>query len=48
MYLPWRGSHLTSWLLLSKQAMVISETELDSWKALSAEMTGAYVARGSG
>lgn len=34
MYLPCLGSHLTIWLLLSKQEMVISETELDSWKAV--------------
>jgi hypothetical protein len=33
MYFPCLGSHLTIWLLLSKQAIVISETELDSWKA---------------
>ena len=34
MYFPCLGSHLTIWLLLSKQAIVISETELDSWKAI--------------
>jgi len=33
MYLPCLGSHLTIWLLDSKQEIVISETELDSWKA---------------
>jgi hypothetical protein len=41
MYFPWRGSHLTIWLLGSKQDMVISWTELASWAALAAEMTGA-------
>ena len=41
MYLPWRGSHLTIWLLGSKHDMVISCTELASWAALAAEMTGA-------
>lgn len=41
MYLPWRGSHLTIWLLGSKHDMVISMTELASWAALAAEMTGA-------
>lgn len=34
MYLPCLGSHLTIWLLLSKQEMVISDTELDSWNAV--------------
>jgi hypothetical protein len=33
MYLPCRGSHLTIWDEASKQALVISATELDSWKA---------------
>ena len=46
MYLPWRGSHLTIWLLGSKHDMVISWTELASWAALAAEMTGAYATRG--
>ena len=41
MYLPLRGSHLTIWLLGSKQALVISMTELASWAALAAETTGA-------
>ena len=41
MYLPFRGSHLTIWLLGSKQAIEISWTELDSWDALAAETTGA-------
>jgi hypothetical protein len=41
MYFPWRGSHLTIWLLASKHDMVISMTELASWAALAAEMTGA-------
>ena len=31
MYLPWRGSHLTIWLLGSKQALVISCTDICSW-----------------
>lgn len=34
MYLPCLGSHLTIWLLDSKQEIVISETELDSWNAV--------------
>merc|ERR1712055_1275618 len=46
MYLPWRGSHFTIWLAGSKQAFEISETDSCSWYAFSAEMTGAYVARG--
>merc|ERR1711892_920899 len=31
MYLPWRGSHFTIWLLGSKQALVISPTLSCSW-----------------
>lgn len=41
MYLPLRGSHLTIWLLGSKQAIEISWTELASWAALAADTTGA-------
>jgi hypothetical protein len=35
-----------TWLAGSKQAVVISPTESCSWKALSAEMMGAYVTSG--
>jgi hypothetical protein len=35
-----------TWLFDSKELMVISATELLSWNAFSALMTGAYVARG--
>lgn len=41
MYLPWRGSHLTIWLLGSKHENVISATLLLSWEDFSAEMIGA-------
>ena len=41
MYFPCRGSHLTIWLLGSKQLNVNSETELASCEALEAEMMGA-------
>lgn len=40
MYLPCRGSHLTIWLLGSKQAKVISAMLFCSWRAFSAEMIG--------
>ena len=39
MYLPCLGSHLTIWLFDSKHETVISETELDSWKAVSASVS---------
>merc|ERR1719359_2087038 len=42
MYLPWRGSTLTSIDAGSKAELVISATESCSWYAFSAEMTGAY------
>ena len=41
MYFPLRGSHLTIWLLGSKQELEISWTELDSCEALAADTTGA-------
>ena len=37
---------LTSWLLFSKQLLASSLTDNCSWKALSAEMIGAYVVNG--
>merc|ERR1712141_242276 len=46
MYFPCRGSHFTIWFAGSKHAFVISPTVNCSWYAFSAEMTGAYVARG--
>ncbi|KAH3662912.1 hypothetical protein OGATHE_004488 [Ogataea polymorpha] len=41
MYLPNLGSHLTIWLPGSKQAAVISATELASCVILDLDMTGA-------
>ena len=46
MYFPCRGSHLTIWLDGSKHAFVISATEICSWYALAADITGAYVTSG--
>lgn len=45
-YFPFRGSHLTIWLWGSKQELEISWTELASWEARAADMTGAYDTNG--
>merc|ERR1711871_734122 len=41
MYLPWRGSHLTIMFDGSNTALVMSETDMVSWYAFSAAITGA-------